>query len=74
SQIIGIYWTYHTPGVRRIDGIRAWMRQDLLSKAVIRHPNIAELLGKFEAQTTANLLAKFEAQGVADLLGKFEIS
>ncbi len=86
TQIIGIYWTYHTPGIRRIDGIRAWMRQDLLCKATIRNTSTSELLCQFEAQGVADLLgnieiqhsgsaellARFEAQGVADLLAKFE--
>jgi hypothetical protein len=88
SQIIGIYWTYHTPGVRRIDGIRAWMRQNLFCKVVIRKVNASDLLSKFEAQATAellgkgkiqqsgsaDLLSKFEAQAILELLGKFGVS
>ncbi len=62
SQIIGIYWTYHTPGVRRIDGIRAWMRQDLLCKVVIRNASASDLLSKFEAQASQDLLGKFVIQ------------
>ena len=73
SQIIGIYWTYHTPGVRRIDGIRAWMRQNLLCKVNITHS--IDLLGKFEAQATADLLGKavIRHSDTAELLGKFEV-
>ncbi|MCK4698293.1 MAG: DUF2341 domain-containing protein [Dehalococcoidia bacterium] len=62
SQIIGIYWTYHTPGVRRIDGIRAWMRQDLLCKVVIRKASASDLLSRFEIQASQDLLGKFVIQ------------
>jgi len=74
SQIIGIYWTYHTSGIRRIDGIRAWMKQDLLCKVVIRNASASGLLSKFEAQATAELLGKVEIQqsGSAELLGRAE--
>jgi len=73
SQIIGIYWTYHTPGIRRIDGIRAWMRQDLLCKVVIRNASDLDLLSKFEIQASQDLLCKFEAgtQGFNDLKAGF---
>jgi len=74
SQIIGIYWTYHTHGVRRLAGIQAWMRQDLLCKVFIRNASVSDLLSKFEAQASQDLLGKFEAQATLDLLGKFEVS
>jgi len=76
SQIIGIYWTYHTPGVRRIDGIRAWMRQDLLCKVVIKNANVSDLLGKFEIQASQDLLCKFgtqATQGFNDLKAGFYV-
>lgn len=71
SQIIGIYWTYHTPGVRRIDGIRAWMRQDLPCKVTIKNTSTSDLLSRFEAQASRDLLGKFEIQGFKDLKAKF---
>jgi len=76
SQIIGIYWTYHTPGIRRIDGIRAWMRQDLLCKVVIRNASAApDLLGKFKTQATAELLGKgfVKTTSSAELFGSAEV-
>ncbi|GAH20763.1 unnamed protein product, partial [marine sediment metagenome] len=76
SQIIGIYWTYHTPGVRRIDGIRAWMRQDLLCKVVIKNANASDLLSRFEIQASQDLLCKFETQatqGFNDLKAGFYV-
>jgi len=75
SQIIGFYWTYHTPGVRRLAGIQAWMRQDLLGKFFVRNARSLDLLSKFEAQATAELLSRAEVRQPAstELLGRAEV-
>jgi len=76
SQIIGIYWTYHTPGVRRVDGIRAWMRQNLLCKVTIKNVSASDLLSRFEIQASQDLLCKFETQftqGFNDLKAGFYV-
>jgi hypothetical protein len=74
SDITGFYWTYHTDGVRRVDYIVGWRRQDLRGDFEVRQGNTSDLLGKFAAQVTAELLGKVEVQqsGSAELLGKFE--
>lgn len=46
SRIDGIFWNYHTHGVRRVDGIHAWLKQDLLAKFTVRQAASVELLGK----------------------------
>ncbi len=70
SDIRGFYWTYHTDGVRRVDYIVGWRRQDLRGDFEVRQPDSAELLGKFAAQVTAEFLVKVEVKGldVAELL------
>ena len=86
-DITAFYWTYHTDGVRRVDYIVGWRRQDLRADFEVRQPGSVELLGKFEAQATAELLGNvevinigsaellgvFEAQATAEVLAKFEV-
>ena len=52
SNITGMYWTYHTPGVRRVDAIQTWMIQDLLCKFIVRGRSspgaLVEIPAKFE--------------------------
>jgi len=53
--------------------VRGLDSAELLGRATIRHAGTpVELLGRFEAQSTAELLGRFEAQSTADLLGRFE--
>jgi len=89
SNIIGIYWTYHTHGVRRVDAIRIWINQSLYCKFIVRHAGFSRLFGKFEVQVTVDLYSYAEIRhstsveiyghGVirnidsAELLGRFEV-
>jgi hypothetical protein len=74
SNVRGIFWTYHTDGVRRVDYIVGWRRQDLRADFEVRGLDSAELLCKFDVgQDSAELLGKFEAQATVELLGKFDV-
>ena len=90
SNITGIFWTYHTDGVRRINYIVGWRKQDVYCHAIIKQPTSVdlyahvefirsiELYGHAEIRhpgVPAELLARFEVgQGSADLLCKFEVA
>ncbi len=47
SNITGIFWTYHTDGVRRINYIVGWRTQDVYCHAIIRNAGSGELFAKF---------------------------
>lgn len=89
SDIREINWTYHTDGVRRVNYIVGWRKQDLYGHAVIRNISSDELYAHVVIQDTAelyghaiirnvasvNLPATFEVgQGSADLLCKFKVA
>ena len=88
SNVTGIFWTYHTDGVRRINYIVGWRKQDVYGHVVIRQPTSVDLyahvafIRSIELYAHAiirniasvNLPATFEVgQDSADLLCKFEI-
>jgi len=43
SQVIGYYWTYHTPGTRKLGVLAAWVPNDLLGKVTVRHTATEDL-------------------------------
>lgn len=43
KTICGIYWTYHSPGVRRVDWITAYSCADLKAKFDVKHPASVDL-------------------------------
>ena len=50
SQIIGLLWTYHTPGVRHLDGVYGLPKggdRDVKGLLVIRHSAFNEIPSKF---------------------------
>ncbi len=62
SNITHILWTYHTDGVRRINYIVGWRKQDVYCHAIIRNAGSGELFAKFEV-----------GQGFNDLFARFEV-
>jgi len=88
SDIVRIYWTYHTEGVQRVDYIVGWRTQDLRCDLEVRNTTVVELYAFFEAQATvevyghgvirnigsAELSGQFEVgQGFKDLYARFEV-
>ena len=57
SNVTGFFWTYHTDGVRRVDYIVGWRRQDLRADFEVRQETSQFLSAKFKAQVSLNLLA-----------------
>ncbi|KKM84930.1 hypothetical protein LCGC14_1294240 [marine sediment metagenome] len=89
SNITGIFWTYHTDGVRRINYIVGWRKQDVYCHAIIRQPTSVDLYAHVELIrsielyahaiirhiASVNLPATFEVgQDSADLPAKFEVA
>ncbi len=75
SEITGFFWTYHTDGVRRVDYIVCWRRQDLRGDFKVRHETGQNLLGRFETQATRALPGKgiIRHEAAVELLGKVDI-
>jgi len=75
SNVTGFFWTYHTDGVRRVDYIVGWRRQDLRGDFEVRQETGQDLSAKFEAQVSLNLLAGIivRNQSTAEVLGRFEV-
>ncbi len=88
SNITGIFWTYHTDGVRRVVYIVGWRTQDVYCHAIIRQPTSVDLYAHVEFIhsielyayaiirhiASVNLPATFEVgQDSADLLCKVEV-
>jgi len=75
SNITGFFWTYHTDGVRRVDYIVGWRRQDLRGDFEVRQETSQNLSAKFAAQVSLNLLAGLivRRRSTAEMLAKFEV-
>ncbi len=78
SNIVGMYWTYHTPGVRRVDAIQTWMIRDLYCTFIVKNVGSSDLPGKFEvnlAYAAEELYAHAEIRqpASAELLARFEV-
>jgi len=75
SNVTGCYWTYHTDGVRRVDYIVGWRRQDLRADFEVRQETSQDLSAKFEAQVSLKLLAGLivRHRSTTEILAKFEV-
>ena len=75
SNVTDFFWTYHTDGVRRVDYIVGWRRQDLRADFEVRQETSQDLSAKFEAQVSLNLLAGLivRHRSTAEVLGRFEV-
>lgn len=62
SIVIGIYWIYHSPGVRGLDYIVGWYGGDVKATFIIRKENQIGLLGTFTVRHSSeeDVLASFE--------------
>lgn len=76
SDVTDFFWTYHTDGVRRVDYIVGWRRQDLRGDFEVRQEVGRDLRGDFEIRREIGraLLARAEVgQGSESLIGRTAI-
>ncbi len=67
SNVTGIFWTYHTDGVRRINYIVGWRKQDVYCHAIIRQPTSVDLYAHVVIQDTAELYGHGVIRNVASV-------
>lgn len=76
SNVTGFFWTYHTDGVRRVDYIVGWRRQDLRGDFEVRQEVGRDLRGDFviRREFGRDLLVRGEVgQGSESLIGRTAI-
>jgi len=78
TQIKQILWTYHSSGIRGLDGVHIWFSNDVKGVFTVRQPSSNNLQSEFRIRRTPSALdlqAEFrmDGQDFKDLSAEFEI-
>ena len=67
SRVIGLLWTYHSAGLRRVDSLSVWRGYDLRASFIVRQFASEDLRAVFEVAHWEDLKAEFIVQHWKDL-------